>query len=232
MLKDFKSLFIKTDEEETEKNALPTEKISFPENNSSNASQNSSASQPPPLVQDPAIAEVLKIYESGLDSINMPGYDFYEFYQSVNVAGRSSEQAYKMAYQMAKTLDKTITTDKLVHDAEFYISKINEVHSQYVTQGQAKLNSIEEKKSAEKTKLSTEIDQATARITQLKAELQQLESDINSKRAVLIKIDENYHPQETSIKEKLSANDIAHKISIGKLNIVKDNISKFIKDQI
>lgn len=69
----------------------------------------------------------------------MPGY---EFYQTITVAGSPTEQSYKMAFQMAQILDKSITVEKLMHDAEFYISKINEVHSQYAAQGQAKLNAV------------------------------------------------------------------------------------------
>jgi hypothetical protein len=238
MLKNFKSLFIKTDEEEVQekKPAPTTEKFSFPVNNSTPVQSNYTPNPAPAPVQagfaqsasDPVINEVLKIYENGLESINMPGYDFYEFYQSVMVAG-NSEQAYNMAFQMAKTLDKTITPQKLTHDAEFYISKINEVHSQYTNQGQTKLNSIQEKKAAEKSKLNSEIDQASTRIAQIKVELAQLEGDINTKRAALGKIDDTYFPQEKAIKEKLSANDFAQKTSIDKLNIIKEGILKFIK---
>lgn len=225
MLKNFKSLFIKTDEEEPEKSPTSSQNFTFPVNNP-NTSTNSEA--PSLSIADPAVAEVLKIYESGLESINMPGYDFYEFYQTISIAGNPSEASYKMAFQMAKTLDKTITTEKLMRDAEFYISKINEVHSQYVSQGQSKLNSINDKKNAEKTKLTTEIDQASAKIAQLKAEMQQLEADINSKRNILSKVDETHYPQEKALKEKLSANDFAHKTSIDKLNFVKEGIQKFI----
>jgi hypothetical protein len=228
MLKNFKSLFIKTDEEEPEKAPSQSEKFSFPVNSTSERSVSPSNTPSPESISDPAITEVLKVYQDGLESINMPGYDFYEFYQSVSIAG-DSEQAYKMAYQMAKTLDKTITTQKLMHDAEFYISKINEVHSQYITKGQAKLNSINDKKNAEKTKLSTEIEQASSRIAQLRTEMQQLESDIAAKRNILGKIDENNYPQEKSIKEKLSANDFAHQTSINKLNNIKEGILKYIK---
>ena len=228
MLKNFKSLFIKTDEEEPENVPSQAEKFSFPVNNSNTPASpdNIPASQ---SISDPVIAEVLKIYEDGLESINMPGYDFYEFYQTISIAGSPSESSYKMAFQMAKTLDKTITPEKLTRDAEFYISKINEVHSQYVSQGQSKLNSINDKKNAEKQKLTVEIDQASAKIAQLRAEMQQLEADINSKRNILSKVDENHYPQEKALKEKLSANDFAHKTSIDKLNFVKEGIQKFIK---
>ena len=234
MFKDFKSLFVKTDEEEPAKAPAPIQDYSFPVSNIPQSNEVTPPTPQPvtpaqPSITDPVVAEVLKTYESGLESINMPGYDFYEFYQTINVAGAPTEQSYKMAYQMAKIVDKNITVEKLLHDAEFYISKINEVHSQYATQGQAKLNSVNDKKNAERTNLSNEIDQASARIAQLREEMQKLEADIATKRSVLSKIDESYYAQEKSVKDKLSANDYAHKASIDKLNFVKEGILKFIK---
>jgi hypothetical protein len=235
MLKNFKSLFIKTDdeEEEVEKKPLSTGSFSFPVDSRSNeatpAFTPTPTPPPAPTISDPVISEVIKVYESGLESINMPGYDFFEFYQSVNIAGSDSEQAYKMAYQIAKTMDKAITPEKLGHDAEFYISKINEVYSQYVSQGQAKLNGIQDKKSAEKSTLTGEIDQATRRIDALRAELTQLEAAIADKKTKLSKIDESYYSQEKSIKEKLSANDFAKQSSIEKINKVKEGILRYVR---
>jgi hypothetical protein len=221
MSKSWKSLFVKT--EEAVSKSQPSDNLSFPVN--PNNPQNPIQQQP---LTDPAVTEVLQVYENGLDSINMPGYDFYEFYKTVITTGNVSEQTYLMAFQMAKTLDRTITPSKLLNDAEFYISKINEVHSSYVTQGQQKLNGIEQKKTQEKTTLQTEIDSASRRITELRAELQKLESDITSKRSILMKVDDSYYPQEKTIREKLSANDVAKKISIDKLNMIKEGIIRFI----
>jgi hypothetical protein len=226
MIKNWKGLFVKSDKNETP--ATPAnENLSFPV--SSNTSSQDVASQPSPAI-DPAVSEVLKVYESGLDSINMPGYDFYEFYQTVISTGYSGEQTYKMAFHMARTLDRTISPAKLLSDAEFYISKINEVHSQYVTQGQQKMNGINEKKTGEKSRLQNDIDRASSRITQLKAELQQLESEISQKKGTLMKVDDAYYPMEKSIREKLTANDLARKTSIDRLNMIKDGIQKYIRD--
>ncbi|WP_147238677.1 hypothetical protein [Mucilaginibacter hurinus] len=227
MLKNFKSLFIKSDEEEESKPAAET--FSFPVNN---PTHNVTSAQAPvsntQTISAPAIAEVIKVYENGLESINMPGYDFYEFYHSVNSAG-NNEQAYNMAYKMATVLDKTVTVQKLVHDADFYISKINEVYNQYVTQGKSKINSINDKKSAEKSTLTTEIEQADTKILQLKEELKKLEEEITTKKNKLAKIDESYISQEKNIHERLAANDHAHKTSIDKLIAVKEGISTYIK---
>ncbi|MBG9378036.1 hypothetical protein I5907_17490 [Panacibacter sp. DH6] len=180
-------------------------------------------------IEQRILDEVLSVYESGLESINMPGYDFYEFYKSVAATGQVTEQSYNMAFMMAKTLDKTLTPQKLTGDAEFYISKINEVHSQYVAQGQKKLNALQEQKSSEKNKLTNEIDAATVRISQLRNELQQLESDINQKRGSLSKIDEAYFPEEKSVRDKMVANDVARQASVTKLTTIKEGILKFIK---
>jgi hypothetical protein len=59
--------------------------------------------------------------------------------------------------------------------------------------------------------------------------LQQLEADINQKKSILAKTDESFNPQEKTIREKLMANDMARKISIDKLNSIKEGILKYIK---
>ena len=112
MLKNWKSLFVKSDEEESNENSS-FESLSFPLNAaSSNTAPPSAAPAANYSPKDPALLDVLEVYESGLDSINMPGYDFYEFYKAIESTGHNSEQAYKMAYLMAKTLDKTISPGK------------------------------------------------------------------------------------------------------------------------
>ncbi len=42
-------------------------------------------------------------------------------------------------------------------------------------------------------------------------------------------MDESYYPQEKSIQDRLTANDFAYKTSIGKLNTVKEGITRYIK---
>lgn len=224
MIKNWKHLFVKADESEAEVKSTPAQSFSFPTGNTAAPS----APAPAPAL-DPNLEEVLEVYESGLDSINMPGYDFYEFYKSVSSAGNGGEAIYNMAFQMAKTLDSTITPAKLLNDAEFYISKINEVHGQYVNKGQQKLSALQEKKNAERSKLQGDIDGAAQRMNQLRAELQQLEADMAQKRAVLGKLEDQYYPQEKAIREKLNANDAARQTSIDRLNIVKTGIQRFVK---
>jgi len=235
MAKNWLNLFVKSDEPE-EQQAQPSsasDNFSFPVNNVPSNTFN-----PPPAnisanahALTPAVKEVIEVYEKGLDSINMPGYDFYEFYRTIYATGIvNGEQVYTMAYQMARTLDNTVTTQKLLKDAEFYISKINEVHGQYSSQGQQKMYAIQNDKTAEKSKLTSAIEAANRRKMDLENELRLLEVDIKSKQDELTKIDGKYVNQEETIKEKLTANDFAHKEMINKLNGVKTGITQFIKN--
>lgn len=231
-MKNWKNLFVKSDEEEV-KAASPksTEQYTFPVNNSTSTSP-TAPSFPvggSSSIEQSAVNEVLTVYEKGIDSINMPGYDFYEFYKAIGSISNAGEQAYNMAYQMAKSMDNTISPQKLIADAEFYISKINEVHSQYTTQGQQKINALQAKKNEEKNQLMNEIEQGTQQIAQLRNQLQAIESDVNQKRSTLTTIEGNYLPQESAIKQKLLANDNAKQISTMKLIAVKEGIQKNIK---
>ena len=229
MAKSWKDLFVKSNEpEEKQPPATASGNFSFPVHPAPNATfatpSNTSAN-------NPAVNEVIAVYEKGLDSINMPGYDFYEFYKTIVAAGIvNGEQVYNMAYQMAKTLDHTVSTQKLLNDAEFYISKINEVHGQYGSQGQQKMYAIQNDKSAEKTKLSASVEAANRRMTELQNEIRSLELDIKNQQEELSKVDNKYFTQEQAIKEKMAANDLAHAESTAKLNRVKDGIKQFIKN--
>jgi hypothetical protein len=232
-MKNWKSLFIKTEEEEKtgkEKEATSADNFSFPTSGSADKSNTPSGTTNRSLeIGQTVLNEVVSVYEKGIDSINMPGYDFYEFYKAISTVSGASEQAYQMAFQMARSMDSNLTPQKLLSDAEFYISKINEVHNQYTTQGQQKLNTLDAKKNEEKNRLTVEIDQATRDVNNLRNQLQTLEAEINQKRLKLSTIDNNYFPQENSVREKLMANDHARQLSISKLLMVKDGIQKHIK---
>ncbi|HEX6430566.1 MAG TPA: hypothetical protein VF008_22900, partial [Niastella sp.] len=187
-MKNWKSLFVKDSDTEAAKETAKkdtTESFSFPVTDTPPVKTSSISGVVPPPAIDPTVKDVIDVYESGLDSINMPGYDFYEFYKAITSIGQVNEHTYQLAYQMAKSLDKTVTAQKLMTDAEFYISKINEVHGQYTNQGQQKMNALQQQKNTDKDKLQREIDAGAARITQLRAELQQLEADVNQKRGIL-----------------------------------------------
>jgi hypothetical protein len=99
-----------------------------------------------------------------------------------------------MAFQMASTMDKTVTVQKLTADAEFYISKINEVHSQYSSQGQQKINTITSAKSGEK--ISPEFTALGVLLLTLYENLQVTDQAYNVREAFL-----NAHRKAQTIRE-------------------------------
>lgn len=227
-MKSWKTLFVRDNETGEQNQAKSTDSFSFPA--AINTPPSSGTVNPGTgVVEQAVINEVLMVYEKGIDSINMPGYDFYEFYKAIGSITNAGEQAYQMAYQMAKSMDSSLSTQKLLSDAEFYISKINEVHNQYSMQGQQKISSLEAKKNDEKNKLTADINDATQQVNQLRTQMQELEAQINQKRTRLTAVDGDYLPQENTIRQKLLANDNAKQMSILKLSSVKDGIQNFIK---
>jgi hypothetical protein len=221
-------LFIKSDEQAS-KTMPSSETYNFPASPASPVNAIPKAGVSENKIDENVLNEVIEVYEKGIDSINMPGYDFYEFYKAIHSVNLHGEQSYSMAFRMAHSMDSNLTAQKLLTDAEFYISKINEVHSQYTMQGQQKLNGLDAKKNEEKNRLMNEIDHGVAQVNQLRSQLQSLESEINQKRLKLSTVDGEYFPKESAIRQKLLANDSAKQISISKLLTVKDGIQKHIK---
>lgn len=219
-MKTLKNLFIKDDDTEQEEEA--TEKRGFPigDSTSSNAQ---------PLHANPHVEEIIEVYEKGLESINMPGYDFYDFYNAIKAAGAQTESVYKIAFQMGKTMDANISSNKLVSDAEFYISKINEVYQNYSEQGRQKLDGLNSQLSAEKNKLAQEASRIESEIKKMKEQIQAQERKLNETRNDLAKVEDKYKPQQGSIQQKLTANDQAMQISIQRLNSIKEGILKYLK---
>ncbi len=223
-MKTWKNLFIKEEgtEQDDQKQEMP-KSPGFPV---------AGASQAPSLQtadQNPFLSEIMKVYEEGLEKINMPGYDFIEFYNSIYAAGSHGESAFKMAFQMGKTMDKTITPDKLVSDASLYINKIGDVHQAYKRQGQERLDSLNHQLHTEKNKLAVENDTLENEIKKLKAQIAEMETGLLNTKNKLSNIEKQYDPEKEKIKLKLSANDKAMEMSIQKISIVKDGILKFLK---
>lgn len=226
-MKSLKHLFIKDDSEEEQ----PEEKIAFPVVEP-NLSQNPSFSHSTPshsTTSNPYLNEIVEVYEKGLESINMPGYDFYDFYQAVKAAGAQNEAIYKMAFQMGKTMDSSITSQKLTTDADYYISKINDVHKTYSEKGVRKLSGLEAELTAEKEKLTGEVNGIEAEINKMRQQIMAMEQKLSETRNDLAKITNKYKPQQDVIKLKLQANDEAMQVSIQKLHSIKDAITKYIK---
>jgi hypothetical protein len=227
-MKLFKNLFIKDESEQEEpKDKEQEEKLAFPVSSSHPESHQPNVI--PATGANQYLTEIIEVYEKGLESINMPGYDFYDFYLAVKASGVENEAVYKMAYQMGKTMDKNITPAKLSSDAEYYISKLNEVYRTYSEKGSQKLSSLEHDLKTEKDKMALEANGMESDIHKMRQEIMALEQRLMDVRSNLARVDGKYKPQQDVIKLKLEANEHAMKISVQKLNTVKESIMKFIK---
>lgn len=232
-MKSWKSLFIKEEEEKTNPPSFPisnTPKQSNPEKNSEvHFPKNEPVFKHTNTeVSNSTFEEVLSVYEKGLDSINMPGYDFYEFYMAINALKEPNEVAYQMAFKMAKTMDSNLSTSKMIQDADFYLSKIKEVHKQYETQGKQKLKSIESDLSKEESDLTKEISKMNSEIESYKSQISALEKKLQKASVDLKDMSKNYEPKLKSIEKKITANDKAMEISVQKINLVKEGIQKYL----
>jgi hypothetical protein len=222
---NFKSIFIK------EESVSPEEKKSEPKASSNEKAavdqfpDKSFSPKPTPTynvsISDGILNQVLDVYEKGFDSLNTPGYDFYEFFKALHSVNDFSSNAYKMAFQMGKAMNSALDKNALVSSADFYLNEISKVYENYKQQGESKKNEILKTQTNERNSISNEITSLENQITSLKNQIRQLEDTKRSREGQLIPIDSKYQPELKIIEEKLQANNSAKDIISDKINTVK-----------
>ena len=183
--------------------------------------QTSTAITPDNPACAPHLDKIMELYESGFDGLNLPGYDFYEFFKSVVGGGINNPAVYDMAFNMAKGMDDTVNKPNLLTQSQHYIDEINKVHQHYANNGDQKRSEAATAKAQEELALTNElsnIDSEISRLTELRA----------NKRIELLAIDSKYSPQITDIECKLMANDMARESIIGTIQTVVNGINKNI----
>lgn len=175
-----------------------------------------------PSVSQEHLNNALEVYEKGFDSLNQPGYDFYEFYQAVMNAGVDNPQIYQMAFMMGTGMDKTITKDKLIEQSNFYVTEITKVYNEYVAKGNAKKQETIDLKTNENQSLVGELDL-------MRQQMEALKTQIADREHKLQAIDGKYGPKLQEIEGKLAANDMAKNKVIQSIEQVKNGIVINIK---
>ncbi|WP_108866776.1 hypothetical protein [Aquimarina aquimarini] len=175
--------------------------------------------QPPKttLVNDTVLNTVIEMYESGFESLNKPGYDFYEFFKAIKAVGSNDPSVYKMALTMAQGVDSNVTKSGLLSQADFYINEIEKVHKQYSSQGSTKKTKILE---AQKTKK----DSLNAEVSQLEKKLIDIQNQISVKKDLLNSVDANLMSEVSEIDQKIVANDKARSKILETIVAVVDGI--------
>ena len=175
-----------------------------------------------PSVSQEHLNNALDVYQKGFDSLNQPGYDFYEYYQAVMNAGVDNPQIYQMAFMMGSGMDKTITKDKLVEQSNFYITEINKVYNDYVAKGNVKKQETIDQKTNENQSLVGELDL-------MRQQMEALKTQIADRETKLQAIDGKYGPKLQEIEGKLAANDMAKNKIIQSIEQVKNGIVNNLK---
>lgn len=164
---------------------------------------------------------IVEMYEAGFDSLNRPGYDFYEFFKAIKAVGSNEPQVYKMALTMAQGVDNKVNKDTLLTQANFYINEIEKVHKQYQSQGNAKRAELQNTQATQKENL-------TAEISSLEKQLMEIQNKISNKRNELQSLDANLMSEVDEIDQKIVANDKARARILETITTVVEGIKNNI----
>jgi hypothetical protein len=168
------------------------------------------------------LAKAIEVYKSGFDSLNQNGYDFYEFYLAITQGGINNPQIYPMAFTMANAMDKSVTKDKLIQTADFYLSEINKVYNDYVAKGNGKKQDLITQKNNENQALVTELSMMEQQLEALKTQIQDRQNKLNA-------IGGKYEPMISDVDNKLSANEMAKNQIVQSIEQVKTGIINNLK---
>jgi hypothetical protein len=200
----------------------PSSSPSFTFQKTETTSSNFTPTPAPIEVSQEYFEKLLEMYEEKFGSLNLNGFDFYEFYQSVSHGDLNNPATYNMAFAMASGMDKSITKEKLVEQADFYISEITKVYNDNVTNGNNKRLSLTDQKETENKTLSSELISFQQQVEALKIQITDRENKLRA-------IDSKYQPQLSEIDGKLGANEIAKNKIVESIQIVKQGINTNIK---
>lgn len=192
------------------------EAVKFPDSSASTPSF-SNANSSISTVTDEHFQKALELYQNGFDSLNQPGYDFYEFYQAVMNTGVDNPQIYNMAFSMGIAMDKTITKQKLSEQADYYLSEIMKVYNDYLSKGDFKRADVINQKTHENQTL---IDS----LNSLNQQLEAIKIQITDKQEKLAAIDTKYNPMINEVDNKIRANELAKTKLVDSINKVKQGI--------
>lgn len=170
----------------------------------------------------PHIESVMELYEKGFDNLNLEGYDFYEYFKAVLSGGVDNPPVYEMAFNIGKGFDPTVTKEKLLTHADYYIQEIEKVYQNYVEKGNQRSNAITNEKNSENEKLKSEVSIIEGQIESLKQQLEQ-------KNMALRMIDSKFAPELKDIECKLLANSTAKNKLMDSINKVVNGIKTNIK---
>jgi hypothetical protein len=221
---NLKSLFIN---DENDKTGGSTTKVTPPVNQFPSPNQfpqgNTPSFTPVNDISNDHLTTLTEKYNTSFEGLNQEGYDFFEFFQAI-ISSNSVDnpQMYGMAITMAKSMDKSVTKDKLVSSSDYYINGLNNIYNTIVETGNNKKQNLINQKESETHNLTVDL-------AELKSQLDRITNEINSKQSQLNSIGTKYQPDINEIDSKMRANDYAKNIILTNIQKVKSGIVNNIK---
>jgi hypothetical protein len=124
-----------------------------------------------------------------------------------------------MALAMATGMDGSLTKEKLISQADYYISELNKTFQTYADNGNGKKQSLISEKNSENQTLTSDL-------ANLKAQVEALTIQINNKQVLLSSIESKYQPLINEVDSKLRANEVAKNDIVNKISKIKTNLSQ------
>jgi len=216
---NWKGLFV--NEESSNKKVVDEKVTPLEDQRSSNTfpqSANSPSASPNTTVANSAILDtILEMYQSGFESLNKSGYDFYEFFKAIKAVNSNEPAVYKMALTMAQSVENKVSKDSLLNEAAFYIKEINKVHEQYSVQGDKKKSQILDTQKSTKDSLHAEI-------IDLEKRLIEIQNQVSEKKNQLQSLDIKLMSDVSEIDQKIIANNSARSTILESINSVVNGI--------
>jgi uncharacterized small protein (DUF1192 family) len=172
-------------------------------------------------LNNPFVDEIVQVYEKGVDSLNMDGFDFFEMYRSVMAVGPTNPQSYQMAFAMGKTIKSDLTKEFLLEKSRYYIDEIEKVYAKYSQAGNTRKIDLDTSLTRDKVNLSKSI-------SDLEDQIAALQQELEAKKAQRSQIDAGSHEQYTEIQQKIEANNFAKAKIIDSINLVVSGINQFL----
>jgi uncharacterized small protein (DUF1192 family) len=172
-------------------------------------------------LNNPFVDEIVQVYEKGVDSLNMEGFDFFELYKSVMAVGPTNPQSYQMAFTMGKTIKSDLTKAFLLEKSKYYIDEIEKVYTKYSQAGNTRKIDLDTSLTRDKVNLAKSI-------SDLEDQIAALQQELETKKAERSQIDAGSHEQYTEIQQKIEANNFAKAKIIDSINLVVSGINQFL----
>ncbi len=229
----FKSIFLSQEENEKLKDSKPEESKKQSVEDLSSKVQNftipqniniptqpsvgtPSQSFQPTIQEDP---EIKKRFDDFLTSINLPGYDFLEFFNAVK--NFEDANSYKTALSVASSFDASLNKEKLVKDSNFYIDSINKIVDEQRGQSQSRISSL----NTDYNKTITDINK---KMEDLQRKLIEIQNEIGTLAGQKPIIESKYQQDVEEVNRKMSTLVYYQEQIVNQINKVKTNIQNYL----